>query len=308
MLAVSVNNLCLDFGGKTILDHTELEVESGEILCIWGPSGEGKSTFLRVLGGLEKSSRGMVRFFGQSCDMDRPSPLDSARTGVGFIFQNSALISNMNVMNNIVLPLRFRRDRLRAERAREHHSWQLTHRISNLADEMLERDLLHKAEQAMRNMLVYDYRNHFPHELSIGVQRRVALARALALDPKVLLMDEPTSGLDFLSRLSLLALITNMSALRRLAVVLVTHDLMLPKELGAKVSVFQNGKLTTPCRFHELKNLSIPFVEELLYEIESAQGDESLREQTLSDSEILKLLRSSGTSSGESGHSVKSIF
>lgn len=291
MRAVDVNNLCLDFDGKVILDHTELSVEKGEILCIWGPSGEGKSTFLRVLGGLEKPSRGMVRFFGRSCDMERPTPLDSARDGVGFIFQNSALISNMNVLNNIILPLRFRRDRLRAQRDQDHRSWQLTPRISHLADEMLERDLFHKAEQAMRNMLVYEYQGHFPHELSIGVQRRVALARALALDPQVLLMDEPTSGLDFLSRLSLLALIANMSELRRVAVVLVTHDLVLPKELGAKVSVFQDGKLTEPCNFDELKNLDLPFVQELLYEIEAAGGEAVPTEPILQDDEIVRALR-----------------
>lgn len=308
-LAAQVSNLSLSFDGKQVLDHASLDLNAGEIVCIWGPSGEGKSTFLRVLGGMERPSQGMVRFFGRSCDKERPSPLDSARDEVGFLFQNSALISNMTVMSNIMLPLRFRRDKMLTKRGQfNHRSWRLTPRSNTVADEMMERDLIAKTEQAMRNMLVHEYRNHFPHELSMGVQKRVALSRALALDPKVLLMDEPTSGLDFISRLSLLALISNMSQLRHVSVIIVTHDLLLPKELGAKVSIFQKGRLTSPCRFEELERGSNPFVDELLHEIESSSGEERQMEQNLTDREIFEELRRRGVEFPQQHPSTSSIF
>jgi phospholipid/cholesterol/gamma-HCH transport system ATP-binding protein len=269
--AVYAHDISLSFGDKPVLRHASLTVQRGEIVCIWGPSGSGKSTFLRVLGGLEKPEAGEVLFLDKPCDMLHPAALDPARDEVGFVFQNCALVSNMSVFDNIALPLRFRRDRLRSRQA-GHHSWKLTTRRADI-ERLQEQDLQHKVDQAMQNMLVYDFRAQFPHQISLGMQKRVAVARAMVMDPRILLMDEPTSGLDYLSRLSLLALISNVSQLRRVSVVMVTHDLLLPRELNAKVSVFHDGGLTPPCSFADLDQLELPFVQELLYELRLSDPD-----------------------------------
>ena len=293
MAAIVARDLTLDYEGKRVLDHADLSVEPGEILCVSGPSGEGKSTLLRVLGGLERPSQGSIRIFDRDCDMVRPSPLDEARDDLGFVFQNCALISNMTVYNNILLPLKFRRDRIRANR-RVLRSWRLApSRLPGLgADRMSDRDLAETAEQALRNMLIYDYRNSFPHEISLGMQKRVAVARAMVLNPRALLLDEPTSGLDLLSRQSLVALVSNLNKLRKVTVVVVTHDLDLARTLDARISILSRGKLTEPRPYDRLRELDLPFVRELFAEHLDENGGSDHKMMT--DAEISAELRRRG--------------
>ena len=283
MLAIDASDIVFDLGDRRVLDHAKLQAEPGEIICIWGPSGGGKSTFLRVLGGIEKPSLGSVRFFGRECDMAKPSPLDEARDEVGFVFQNSALIFNMTIFDTILLPLKFRRDKLRSHR-RVHRLLTVSLRDLPL---MLwdrhggDRDLRERVDRAMQNMLVYDLKGKFPHEISLGMQKRAAVARAMALNPKVLLLDEPTGGLDPLSRQSFLALVSNLNKLRNVTIVLVTHELDLPQTLGAKVSVMHDGALTEPVPFDRLRDSDVPFVRELFLAEKRPEDGEMLTDERI---------------------------
>lgn len=246
MAALHAQNLELSFGDKKILDGASLLVNPGEILCIWGPSGEGKSTMLRVIAGLQKASSGKVSIFEEDAEMLYPSALDPVRSDMGFIFQNNALISNLRVFDNIALPLRY-------------------HKLDD------EEGIKQRVESVLNLMLVSEYSQSYPHELSLGIQRRVAIARALVLEPKILLMDEPSAGLDFLSRLSLLALISNMNRLRKVTVICVTHDLNLPLELNAKVAVFTKGRVSEPVHINDIDKVKNPFLEELMIEMDVAK-------------------------------------
>jgi phospholipid/cholesterol/gamma-HCH transport system ATP-binding protein len=253
MSALWIKDIYIHKGGKSILQGAEFQINQGEVICVCGPSGGGKSTLLRVMGGLDNPDSGEIRIFERPTDMRHPSALDPARDKMGFVFQNCALISNQTVFDNIALPLRYH--------PKSHY-----------------KDLDARVDQIMRAMLVSDFAHKYPHQISLGIQKRVAVARALITDPDILLLDEPTSGLDYLSRVNLLALISNMSQLRRVAVVLVTHDLLIPIELNAKICILNQKKVSPPVKFDDLSTLQIPFVDELIQEFDfgkaEAQGKE----------------------------------
>ncbi len=238
MSAITAKHLTVHFDGKCILDDASLTVEQGELVCIWGPSGGGKSTFLRILAGLEKAETGSVLIHGKAANMDNPSGTDKVRSELGFVFQNSALISNLTVFDNVALPLRY-------------------HRVGS-PDFITE-----KVSSTLNNMLVSEYATSFPHQLSLGIQKRVAIARTLVLNPSILLMDEPTAGLDHINRINLLALLYNVCQLRKVSILMVTHDLEIPKELNTKVSILHDGKLTQPLWMNELLKLDSSYVNEI---------------------------------------------
>jgi sulfate transport system ATP-binding protein len=168
-MSISLNNVCKRFGDFYAFDHISLEVATGELVALLGPSGSGKTTLLRIIAGLEKPDSGTVRFHGEDATDTR-----ARERQVGFVFQHYALFGHMTIFENIAFGLRVRP---RAQRLPESA---IRDRVKMLLD-LIQLDWI--AER-------------YPHQLSGGQRQRIALARALAVEPRVLLLDEPFGALD----------------------------------------------------------------------------------------------------------------
>lgn len=212
-----------------ILDGVNLSLEKGDILCISGKSGEGKSSLLRVIAGLEKANAGEISLFGEPIKKNEWNALSMAKRGVGFVFQNNALLSDLTVRDNIAIPLKY-------------------HKMGT------EEEIKQKVDRALLLMLAGSYENEYPFSLSLGMKKRVAVARSWALDTKILLLDEPTAGLDKNSRINFLSLIDNLRELYKTTIIMVINDLRVARDLNSKISFLINKKLTEPMFYNDIKN------------------------------------------------------
>ncbi len=229
---------------NTLIENANLKIKLGETICIGGPSGQGKSAILRAIAGLTRPTKGRFFYFGEYIPLENLTALEVAKRQVGLIFQNGALISNLRVYDNIALPLRY-------------------HKMGSSTD------IDDKVKMAMDLMRVRDQANLFPHQLSGGLQKRVAIARSWAMDPKLLLMDEPTAGLDNYNRRNLLPLIDNMRSLFKTSIIIVTHDLPLAKELGCNLVFLRKKTLSPPHSYNYWLNTEDMFSKELFRDLRS---------------------------------------
>jgi phospholipid/cholesterol/gamma-HCH transport system ATP-binding protein len=216
-----------------ILDGVNVSLERGEMLCISGKSGAGKSSLLRVIAGLEKASAGEISLFGEPVKSDEWTALSMAQKGIGFVFQNSALISDLTVKENIAIPL-------------------LYHNMGT--NEEIEQ----KVNRALLLMLANGFANEYPYTLSLGMRKRVAVARSWAMDAKILLLDEPTAGLDRNSRINFLSLMNNLRELYKTTIIMVVSDLQIAYDTNSKISFLMDRKLTPPIYFNQLKDSPDP--------------------------------------------------
>lgn len=228
-----------------LITGANLVVKRGETICIGGGSGQGKSALLRIIAGLVRPSKGNMYYFGEYIPQERLTALEVAKRQVGLVFQNGALISNMRVRDNIALPLRY-------------------HKRGSAAE------IEEKIQMAMDLMRVRDEANLFPHQLSVGMQKRVAIARSWAMDPKLLLMDEPTAGLDNYNRRNLLPLIDNMRMLFKTTIIIVTHDLLISKELDCNICFLHHKVLTEPKSFEYWQNSNTEISRELFRDLRNS--------------------------------------
>ena len=198
---LEVTGLVNRFGAQVVHDGLEMQVEEGEVFGIVGGSGTGKSVLLRTILGLRRPQEGTVRLHGEDITQMSPAELRHAKAGYGVTFQEGALYSALTVRENIQLPMI---EYLRLDRATLDGLALLKLRLVGLPAEAGEK---------------------YPAQLSGGMVKRAALARALALDPKLLFLDEPTSGLDPISAAAFDDLIAYLQRELRLTVVMITHDL-----------------------------------------------------------------------------------
>ena len=198
---------CNDVYGKVIpvLNGVDLEIKDGEMVCLLGPSGCGKSTLLRIIAGFETQTSGSLSIDGK--------PVDGASSNNIFVFQHSGLLPWMTVWQNVELGLRRMEDG-------EQKNQEINEYI-----QMVELE---------------GFEDHYPYQLSGGMQRRAELARALAVNPDILIMDEPFSGLDFLTHMKMREEVVNMHRFLEKTILIVTHDIDDALIMGDRVVVFKN--------------------------------------------------------------------
>lgn len=233
---LSARGIVNRFGRQTVHDRIDLDVKAGEVLGVAGGSGSGKSVLLRTLTGLRAPDAGQVTVAGRPVDRLRDE--DKAFL-FGVLFQQGALFSSLSVAQNVMLPLAMHSDLPAQERER-------------IAAMKLELAGLEAADGAK-----------FPSELSGGMVKRAALARALALDPRILFLDEPTSGLDPLVADGIDELIVDLNHGLGVTVVVVTHDLDTLFSVCDRIAVLAEGRVTVGT-LEELRRAKQPWIRELL--------------------------------------------
>ncbi len=238
--AVSVEDVHKTFGRYKVLNGVSLHVLRGETLAVLGRSGTGKSVLLRLIVGLQTPDSGSVSILGQDIaglSLDR---LGEVRKKMGFLFQHAALYDSLTVGENVAFPLvHHRGDLSRAER---------NDRVKRLL-----------AEVGLENAL-----DKMPSDISGGMQKRVGLARALALEPEILLLDEPTAGLDPISSGEIDDLILKLQREHQMASIVVTHDLHSARTIANRLALLDKGNVVIEGTFGDLQQCEIGFVQEFL--------------------------------------------
>jgi phospholipid/cholesterol/gamma-HCH transport system ATP-binding protein len=237
---VVVENLHKTFGRHKVLNGISLGVSRGETLAVLGRSGTGKSVLLRLIIGLDTPDSGSVCIQGQAIAGLALDRMGEIRKKMGFLFQQAALYDSLTVAGNVGFPLEHhRRDMSKSERSER------------------VRQLL--AEVGMENDL-----EMMPSDISGGMQKRVGLARALALEPEILLLDEPTAGLDPISSGEIDDLILKLQSERQMASIVVTHDLHSAKTIAGRLALLNEGDVVIEGTFEDLQQSDIGFVKEFL--------------------------------------------
>jgi phospholipid/cholesterol/gamma-HCH transport system ATP-binding protein len=238
--AVALADLHKSFGTQNVLNGIGLTVSRGETLAVLGRSGSGKSVLLKIVIGLEKPDRGSVRIHGRDIAGLALDQLGEVRKKMGFLFQHAALYDSLTVEQNVAFPL-------------EHHKKEMSRsERSARAKELL-------AEVGMEGAL-----DKMPSDISGGMQKRVGLARALALEPDILLLDEPTAGLDPISASEIDDLVLKLQAEHHMASIVVTHDLHSAKTIAGRLILLHDGKIEIEGAFEELQHSDVEFVREFL--------------------------------------------
>jgi molybdate transport system ATP-binding protein len=230
MIVINVKKNLMGYKTKFTLE-VDFKVEKGEFLTVFGKSGSGKTTILRIIAGLEKPDEGYIEFDGKVYfDSRKKINLPPQKRNVGFVFQNYALFPNMTVFENVAFAA--------------------------------DKKNLHKVEEILKIVELSHLKDRYPSSLSGGQQQRVALARAIAKNPDILLLDEPLSALDYSIRTKLQDELKKIHKIFNLTTILVSHDKSEVFKLSDRVLYIENGKIKksgTPREVFIEKNISGKF-------------------------------------------------
>ena len=235
-IAISVRDLVVAFGSRVVLDHLSLDVRRSEILGLVGGSGSGKSVLLRAIIGLIAKRHGRVAVLGVDLDAADAAERRAIERRWGVLFQQGALFSSLTVRQNVQVPMR-----------------EYLHLPEHVMDEIALTKL------AMVGLTAEDA-DKVPAELSGGMTKRAALARALALDPEVVFLDEPTSGLDPISAGEFDALVRTLQQTLGLTVFMVTHDLESLHAVCDRIAVLVDGRVAEIGSMATMQNSTHPWI------------------------------------------------
>jgi phospholipid/cholesterol/gamma-HCH transport system ATP-binding protein len=237
--SVAVAGLRKSFGKRTVLNGIDLTIACGETVVVLGRSGTGKSVLLKLIVGLQKPDSGSIRILGQEIAGLEMDQLNTVRKRIGFLFQQAALYDSLTVGENVEFPLRRHTQLSSAERKK-------------------------RVRELLASVGMDGEQTKMPSDLSGGMQKRAGLARALALDPDILLFDEPTSGLDPITSAEVIQLIVKLREERSLTSIVVTHDIQGARHFADRVVLLKEGDVVVDGTFDQLSKSRDPFVVKFL--------------------------------------------
>jgi sulfate transport system ATP-binding protein len=245
-MGIEIRNLNKRFGATVVCDHLNLDIPAGELVALLGPSGSGKTTLLRIIAGLEVPDSGHVLFHGEDA-----THTTVRERNVGFVFQHYALFNHMSIFENVAFGLRVRPKERRPA----------------------EREIKAKVMELLKLVQLDWVADRYPHQLSGGQRQRIALARALAVEPKVLLLDEPFGALDAKVRKELRRWLRRLHDEMHVTSVFVTHDQDEAMEVADRVVVMNHGAIEqqgTPDEVYD--HPASPFVLQFLGDVNLFHG------------------------------------
>ena len=237
---VEIENVTFSYGGAPVLDGISLTIPRGQVVAIMGGSGSGKTTLLRLIGGALRPSKGEIRVFGRSVSRARTRELYALRRKMGMLFQFGALFTDLSAFDNVAFPMRERTQ----------------------LPEPIIRDLVLMKLQAVG---LRGAAHLMPQQLSGGMQRRVALARTIALDPALIMYDEPFTGLDPISLAVTGNLIRDLNDALDAASIVVTHDVQESLAIVDYLYFLANGRVVAEGSPDEVRASTAPFVHQFVH-------------------------------------------
>ena len=236
------------FGDRTVLDQINLKIYENQITTIMGKSGAGKSVLLKHFIGLLSPDAGTIFFLGSPLDKMRRGEWDRYRSQISYLFQNNALFDSMTVFDNIALPLR---------------------QTTSLSRKEIDQKVMARIEQTE----LTEAADKYPSELSGGMQKRVALARSLVTDPKIVLFDEPTAGQDPIRKNAILSMIAHYRKKFGFTAVLVSHDIPDVFFISDRIILLWEGRVAFQGSYEESTRLDHPMAKEFLRSLESLRDE-----------------------------------